>query len=190
MTGVSEWHRAVVAVSGVTLVLVVAAGIHFIAPARPDPARPRPSLETATAPTVSPVPPLRMSPTTFEGADDDRSTPQLPRRVAAPMKAAPVPDVVAAELDEDVHARLRAMPRVASLEIPEDSVRLEPMRLPVTTDFDEPALPVPASDAPADRDAVVRGARPRDPVTAAFVTAGNAVAGGFRTAGRALKRAF
>ena len=36
----SEWRRAGIAVSGVTLVLLIAAGIHFLAPARPRTTRP------------------------------------------------------------------------------------------------------------------------------------------------------
>ncbi len=190
MTGASEWHRAVLALAGLTLVLLVAAGIHFIAPARPDPTRVVPSLETATVPTVATAPPLPTRPAVEDA--NDAPTPQPRRRMPSPPTAAPVrPDAVAVDAwEQDVNAPPLATPLVASLEIPEDSLRFEPMRMPVTTEFDEPALPVAGGDGRSDRDAAMRRARQRDPVTAAFVTAGNAVAGGFRTAGRALKRAF
>jgi hypothetical protein len=52
--------------------------------------------------------------------------------------------------------------------------------------------PLPAAVADADRKlepTAARGGR-RDPVTAAFATAGSAVAGGIRSAGRAMRRVF
>ena len=59
-----------------------------------------------------------------------------------------------------VNAPPLATPLVASLEIPEDSLRLRADALPVTAEFDEPALPtVAASDSRSDRDAAMRGAR-------------------------------
>jgi hypothetical protein len=75
----------------------------------------------------------------------------------------------------------------AAFEIPEESLRLESMRLSVSEEFVEAALPA-LSVADGD-EASVRGGR-RDPVTAVFVTAGRSVAGGFRSAGRAVKRVF
>jgi hypothetical protein len=190
MTGASEWHRAGIAVCGVTLVLLVAAGIRFIAPPRPDHARRSPSMEMATVPTVDMAPPARTSPTSSDIAGEP-ATAQPRQHVAPPRRAGQVlADAVAVDGREDGKAPVLATPLVASFEIPEDSLRFEPMRLPVSTEFDELALPIAASDGGADRDAAGRGARQRDPVTAAFVTAGSAVAGGFRTAGRALRRAF
>jgi hypothetical protein len=77
----------------------------------------------------------------------------------------------------------------AAFEIPEESLRLESLRLSVSEEFVEAPLPA-LSNAVADGDeASVRGGR-RDPVTAVFVTAGRSVADGFRSAGRAVKRVF
>ena len=189
MTDASEWHRAGVAVCGVTLVLLVAAGIRFIGPARQDPARRSPSTDMATAPTVGTAPPVQTSPTSADIPSEP--LPQPRRHVASPRLAGQVlADAIGLDALEDGNGPRLAAPLVPSLEIPENSLQFEPIRMPVSTEFDEPALPIAASDDGADRDRAARGARQRDPVTAPFVTAGSAVAGGFRTAGRALKRAF
>ncbi len=81
-------------------------------------------------------------------------------------------------------------PLVATLRIPEDTVRFEPMRLATSERFLEPPLPAVTGDHAEDRDTSAAHGTRRDPVTAAFVTAGSAVAGGFRSAGRAMKRVF
>jgi hypothetical protein len=195
MSSGTEWHRAGIAVSGVTLVLAIAASIHFIAPARSTQTDASPSTAVTTLPTVAAAAPTLVTPT-LEEATIESLQPVSPLRsgVSSPRQVEQVHPGAAAlhsfapsgGADEPV----LAVPLVASLEVPEDGLPLvEPMHMPVNAEFVEPALPTVARDSEPDSDAA-RVARQRDPVTAVFTMAGSAVAGGFRSAGRALKRAF
>jgi hypothetical protein len=196
MSGASEWHRAGIAVSGVTLVLTIAAGIHFIAPARSTRADISPSTAMTTLPPVTAAAPTLVPPT-FEEAAIEALRPARPLRlrVSFPLHVERTQPGTAAgdslEPSRGADEPMLAAPLVASLEVPEEGLLLvEPMHIPVNAEFVEPALPTVATDSEPDADAAERVARQRDPVAAAFVTAGSAVAGGFRSAGRALKRAF
>lgn len=195
MTAASEWHRAGLAVSGVTLVLLIAAGIHFITPPRPDRTVSSPAIATTTLPPVAAAAPAKASAVLAELATAPRFTLEPKLRFAATGRARQVlPDSIATDSRgsaSNVHDAALGTPLVASGEIPELSLRLEPIRMPVSAEFGEPLLPSEIVDHNGtDREVIARDGRQRDPVTAAFVTAGNAVAGGFRSAGRALKRAF
>jgi hypothetical protein len=195
MSSGTEWHRAGIAVSGVTLVLAIAASIHFIAPARSTQTDASPSTAVTTLPTVAAAAPTLVTPTLEEAAIETlRPVSPLRSRVSSPRQVEQVHPGAAAlhsfapsrGADEPV----LAVPLVASLEVPEDGLPLvEPMHMPVNAEFVEPALPTVARDSEPDGDAA-RVARQRDPVTAVFAMAGSAVAGGVRSAGRALKRAF
>jgi len=92
--------------------------------------------------------------------------------------------------DLDVEPAREDMPRVATIEYPEETVQFVPTRLAMTATFVETPLPAAVADAPRNLEPpAARGAR-RDPVTAVFATAGSAVAGGIRSAGRAMRRVF
>ena len=193
MTAASERRRAAIAVSGVTLVLLIAAGIHFIAPARPA--------ETTIAPPVEalvPQAPIAVTSSAPSPAVEPSDTqppaaaaPQRPRDVTARLAQRRADDRdAAASSSARADDSMLAVPLVASLEIPENSLRVDSLGMPVSADFVEPILPISESEPSGHRDSLARSERQRDPVTAAFVTAGNAVAGGFRSAGRALRRAF
>jgi hypothetical protein len=201
MSSATEWHRAGIAVSGVTLVLAIAAGIHFIAPARATRADISPSTALTTLPAVAAAAPTlvpsTLVPPTFEEAVIEplqRARPLRLRVSFLPHVERVRPGTTAGDSLEPSRGAdepMLAAPLVASLEVPEGGLLLvEPMHIPVSAEFVEPALPTVASVSEPDGDAVARVARQRDPVAAAFVTAGSAVAGGFRSAGRALKRAF
>ena len=193
MTAASERRRAAIAVSGVTLVLLIAAGIHFIAPARRAettiarsvgtmlPQAPIAVTSSASSPVVEPS----------DAQPPAAAAPQRTRTVTArsTKRSADDRDAAGSSARAD-DAPMLAVPLVASLEIPENSLRVEPMGMPVSADFVEPILLISEREPSGNRDSLARSERQRDPVTAAFVTAGNAVAGGFRSAGRALKRAF
>jgi hypothetical protein len=193
VTGASEWRRAGIAVSGVTLVLLIAGAIHFLVPARPSGTPLARAIETVPEPaaiTASPTPSRPM--VNDVRHEQSMPAPQQPLRMPPARHLKPgLQDVVAVGSPKrEVGAPELAAPLVARLEIPEDTLQFEPMRMPVSPEFAVPALSVPLPASGDDQDAAARTAHQRDPVTAAFVTAGNAVAGGFRTAGRAIKRAF
>jgi hypothetical protein len=202
MTGASEWRRAAIAVTGVTLVLLIAASIHFLVPARPRQTPIAHSIATLPEPAPIIALPMRSLPTlrdasseaAFAKAAADPQIPAPPRalRLPPPRHVTPgLQDIVAeGTLNQEIGTPALAEPLVARLEIPEDRLHVEPMRLPVSAEFAEPSLSVARERADESDGAVARAARQRDPVTAAFVTAGSAVAGGFRSAGRAIKRAF
>jgi hypothetical protein len=196
MSSATEWHRAGIAVSGVTLVLAIAASIHFIAPARSTPPDASPSTAVTTLPTVAAAAPTLVTPTLEEAAIESfQPASPLRPRVSSPRQVKQVHPGAAAlhslAASRGADEPVLASPLVASLEAPEDGLPLvEPMHMPVNAEFVEPALPTVARDSEPDGDAAARVARQHDPVTAAFVMAGSAVAGGFRSAGRALKRAF
>ena len=170
------------------MVLLIAAGIHFVAPARPartivESSSPTPSTaesappqspELARSGTVQPPPAAprrqRLASSRANRTSGDIGEPAAsPTRVETPQFDTPV---------------------VASLEVPESSLPFESIGMPVSGEFVEPLVTPTDRESGDDRDAASRIGRQRDPVTAAFVTAGSAVAGGFRSAGRALKRAF
>jgi hypothetical protein len=199
VTGATEWRRAGIAISGVTLVLGIAAGIHFIAPPRSTQGDVSLSTAVTKLPTVAAAAPTFVPPTlvlpTFE------ETAFEPIQLASPLR----PRVLPPRQVQQVHRAgaafdslessggagepVHAAPLVASLEAPEDRLLLvAPMHMPMNAEFVEPALHTVESDSDSGGDA--RVARQRDPVNAAFVTTGSAVAGGFRSAGRALRRAF
>jgi hypothetical protein len=198
VTGATEWHRAGIAISGVTLVLGIAAGIHFIAPPRSTQGDISPSTAVTRLPTVAAAAPTFVPPTLVLPTFDE--TALEPLQLASPLR----PRVLSPHQVEQVRPPgaidspsggagepVLAAPLVASLEAPEDSLLLvAPMLMPVNAEFVEPALHTVESDSAPGGDAAEPVARQRDPVTAAFVTAGSAVAGGFRSAGRALRRAF
>jgi len=194
MTAASERRRAAIAVSGVTLVLLIAAAIHFITPPRRAETTIARSIEALLpqAPTAvtssAPSPAVEPSDTQPPAA----AAPQRPRAVTARLAKRRADDrgAAASSSARADDAPMLAVPLVASLEIPENSMRVESLGMPVRADFVEPILPISEREPSGHRDSLARNERQRDPVTAAFVTAGNAVAGGFRTAGRALKRAF
>jgi hypothetical protein len=191
MTGASEWHRAGIAVCGVTVVLVIAAGIHFFAPARPDRGDRQAALVGAPGPRNVATAPARNAPVLDERTPEPTPARATRRRVPAPQRSRTFREAGDVEWPDNVADAPRlAMPVVASLEIPEESVRFEGMRLSVSAEFVEPPMPTVEADDGSDPEAPTAGAARRGPVSAAFVTAGSAVAGGLRTAGRALKRAF
>jgi hypothetical protein len=191
VTGASEWHRAGIAVSGVTLVLMIAAGIHFFAPARPDQGDQQAALVSVPGPQDVAAAPTQNLPVLDERTLEPTPSPATRRRVPAPPRSRTLRAAVDVEsLDKLADAPRLATPLVASLEIPEESVRFEPMRLSVSAEFVEPPLPADVPDDGSDREAPTARAAQRGPVTAALATAGSAVATGLRTAGRAVKRAF
>jgi hypothetical protein len=200
LTGATEWHRAGIAISGVTLVLGIAAGIHFIAPPRSTQGDISPSTAAARLPTVAAAAPTFVPPTLVLRTFDE--TALEPLQLASPLRTRvlsphqveqvrPAGAFDSLEPSGGAGEPVLAAPLDASLEAPEDSLLLvAPMHMPVNAEFVEPALHAVESDSESSGDAAARVARQRDPVTAAFVTAGSAVAGGFRSAGRALRRAF
>ena len=92
--------------------------------------------------------------------------------------------------DLDVEPARADMPRVATIEYPEDTVQFVPTRLAMTAMFVETPLPAAVADAPRNLEPPAARSPRRDPVTAVFATAGSAVAGGIRSAGRAMRRVF
>ena len=194
MTAASERRRAAIAVSGVTLVLLIAAGIHFIAPARRAERTIARSVEALLPQAPTAVTSSASSPA-VESSDAQRPAAAAPQRTRAvtprvAKRSADDRDTAGSSSAPADDPTMLAVPLVASLEIPENSLRVESLRMPVSADFVEPILPISESEPSGQRGSLARSERQRDPVTAAFVTAGNAVAGGFRSAGRALKRAF
>ena len=91
--------------------------------------------------------------------------------------------------DLDVEPTRADMPRVATIEYPEDAVQFVPTRLTMPAAFVETPLPAAVADTNRNLEPPAPRGR-RDPVTAAFATAGSAVAGGIRSAGRAMRRVF
>jgi hypothetical protein len=186
----SEWRRAGIAVSGVTLVLFIAAGIHFLAPSkRDDSARPAARVTRALEPTDAGSSVVdrtsELSEHVFEPQTRTRSSSRrvVPRRVRTSSHERELADL-------DVEPAREDMPRVATIKYPEETVQFVPTRLAMTATFVETPLPAAVADAPRNLEPpAARGAR-RDPVTAVFATAGSAVAGGIRSAGRAMRRVF
>jgi hypothetical protein len=188
MTGTSEWYRAGLAVSGVTIVLLIAAGIHFILPARSDRMANSPA-PTATTRPVTPAASIESSMVTAEPAPTMQALPpSVARRPLKPTRRVPVNEDAANQLPPGGNEPVFATPLALSLEIPEKSLLQEPILLAVSAEYVE--LPAAPSDDPGARDVIAPATRERDPVSAAVVTAGSAVASGFRSAGRAFKRAF
>ncbi len=175
----SEQRRAGVAFLGVTVVLAIAAGIHFIAPPRPDDSirHTLTSIGRAVpldfAPTLAPQ---SIRPTLMRSADRGlRRASRVLEPLVVNARAAPA---------ESAPPRVPATPTPlgAGRALPESMVFLSPHIA-----FGESRQ---ADTASSSRPGLIARPAPRGAVTSAFVTAGNAVAGGFRTAGRALKRAF
>lgn len=189
----SEWRRAGIAVSGVTLVLFIAAGIHFLAPSKHDDSiRPAATMTHALELTDAGSSVVDRTPELSEHAVEPQTrTASLSRRVVPRRVRMSSRETLERRLaDRDVEPARVVMPRVATIEYPEDTVQFVPTRLAMSATFVE--TPLPAAVADADRHLEpppARGAR-RDPVTAVFATAGSAVAGGFRSAGRAMRRVF
>lgn len=173
------------------MVLVIAAGIHFIAPERPTGTTVEPPSSTAAPAESAPAQSPPSAVLARSGAE--QPSPAAPRRLRPPSSRASRPSADAvgptAPPTLAVDTPQFDAPLVASLEIPENGLPLESIGMPVSAEFVEP-LVMSDREGDGDRDDASRAGRPRDPVTAAFVTAGSAVAGGFRSAGRALKRAF
>ena len=118
-----------------------------------------------------------------------RRAPSSRRVVPRPVRMSSREPVERRLADVHVEPARADMPRVATIEYPEDTVQFVPARLAMTAAFVE--TPLPAAVADADRKLEPTAARGRrDPVTAAFATAGSAVAGGIRSAGRAMRRVF
>jgi hypothetical protein len=188
----SEWRRAGIAISGVTLVLIIAAGIHFLAPSKhDDSARPAATMTRALALTDAGSSVVDRAPELSEHVFEPqtRRAPSSRRVVPRPVRMSSREPMERRLADVHVEPAGADMPRVATIEYPEGTVQFVPARL-ATAAFVE--TPLPAAVADADRKLeppAARGGR-RDPVTAAFATAGSAVAGGIRSAGRAMRRVF
>ena len=125
------------------------------------------------APTLAP-PPIRVTLVRSAGSTARRAS-----RVFEPtvVNAPSAPSGSVAPLEIAI-----GTPLGAGRALPESMVFVAP----------EIAVPEPRQGEPASwsRPGIAAPPASRGAMTSAFVTAGNAVAGGFRTAGRALKRAF
>jgi hypothetical protein len=178
MSTSSDQRRAGIAFVGVMVVLAIAAGVHFIAPPRADDSI-RPTL-TSIARAV----PLELAPTL---------APQS-MRVTLVRSAGPTARRASRVLESTVvNAPSAPSESLAPLEIATGTPLGAGRALPESMVFVAPEIAVPERQGePASWSRSGIAARPpqRGAMTSAFVTAGNAVAGGFRTAGRALKRAF
>jgi hypothetical protein len=189
MTGASEWRRAGLAVSGVTFVLIIAAGIHFFAPPprnRAEQPVPVDTISAAANPTVVP----EKVPVIDEAATDRSRTSAVARRRIPSQGRRTLRAAIAVESpDRSVDAPRFSTPLIASPELLEHGMHFEPMRLSMSAAWIELPLPAVVADVGSAPRVSAHVAR-RGPVVAAFVTAGSAMAGGFRSAGRAIKRAF
>jgi hypothetical protein len=175
----SEQRRAAIACVGVMLVLAIAAGVHFIAPPRADDSL-RPTLTSFMRLAPLELAP-RLAPRSIQ-VNLVRSAGSTARRATRVFEPTVVNAPSAPSESEAALEIATGTPLGAGRALPEAMVFVAP----------EIAVPEPRSGKPASwpRPGIAARPAPRGAVTSAFVTAGNAVAGGFRTAGRALKRAF
>jgi hypothetical protein len=178
MIASSEQRRAGIAVIGVTVVLAIAAGIHFVAPGRSDDPISRAPLTSIARAVPTELAPT-LGPQSIEPTVVRHTRPSVRRR--SPAFEPPIVDASAAGADSAAH--VAAPVRLgAGRALPESMVFVAPSETFPETRWAETA----SSSEPG----IVPHPSQRGAVTSAFATAGTAVAGGFRTAGRALKRAF